>query len=82
MSHITFDHSKISKFVQQHEINNLQQQISAADSMLRNGTGAGSDFLGWIDLPKQYNKEEFSRIKRAAEKIQKDSEVLIVLGIG
>ncbi|SFH94420.1 glucose-6-phosphate isomerase [Pisciglobus halotolerans] len=82
MAHISFDHSKISKFVQPHEITNLQQQVSTADSMLRNGTGAGSDFLGWINLPKNYDKEEFSRIKEAAKKIQDDSEVLVVLGIG
>ena len=82
MGHIKFDYSKIDKFVQPHEISNMQQQVSTADTMLRKGTGAGSDYLGWIDLPKNYDKEEFSRIKAAAEKIQNDSEVLVVIGIG
>lgn len=82
MGHIKFDYSKIDKFVQPHEISNMQQQVSTADVMLRKGTGAGSDFLGWIDLPKNYDKEEFSRIKAASEKIQNDSEVLVVIGIG
>lgn len=82
MSHIQFDYSAIGKFVQEHELSNLQQQVSTANDMLRNGTGAGSDYLGWITLPKDYDKEEFSRIKEAAKKIQNDSEVLVVLGIG
>lgn len=82
MGHIQFDYSKIGKFVQEHEISNLQQQVTTADSMLRNATGAGSDYLGWINLPKDYDKEEFARIKEAAKKIQNESEVLVVLGIG
>ncbi|MGY3779148.1 glucose-6-phosphate isomerase [Isobaculum melis] len=82
MAHIQFDYSKIEKFMQPHEVAYLQSQVTAADSMLRNGTGAGNDFLGWIDLPKNYDKAEFARIKTAAQKIQSDSEVLIVIGIG
>ena len=82
MGHIQFDYSKIGKFVQEHEISNLQQQVTTADFMLRNGTGAGSDYLGWINLPNDYDKEEFARIKEAAKKIQNESEVLVVLGIG
>ncbi|MFL2134747.1 glucose-6-phosphate isomerase [Desemzia sp. FAM 24101] len=82
MSHIQFDYSTISKFIQEHELTNLQQQVSTADDMLRNGTGAGSDYLGWVNLPKNYDKEEFARIKEAAKKIQNESEVLVVLGIG
>jgi glucose-6-phosphate isomerase len=50
--------------------------------MLHNKTGAGNDFLGWLDLPLNYDKEEFARIKAAAQKIRSDSEVLIVIGIG
>jgi glucose-6-phosphate isomerase len=50
--------------------------------MLHEKTGAGNDFLGWIDLPVNYDKEEFSRIKKAAEKIKSDSDILIVIGIG
>ena len=60
----------------------MQPEVSKAHAMLHEGTGAGSDFLGWIDLPVNYDKAEFAEIKKCAEKIKKDSEVLIVLGIG
>lgn len=50
--------------------------------MLRQGTGPGSDFIGWLDLPENYDKEEFARIKKARTKIQNESEVLVVIGIG
>ena len=60
----------------------IQSEITAAHEKLHNGTGAGNAFLGWVDLPVNYNKEEFARIKAAAEKIKKDSEILIVIGIG
>ena len=56
--------------------------MQAARETLVEKTGAGNDFLGWIDLPVDYDKEEFGRIKKAAEKIQKDSDVLLVIGIG
>ena len=60
----------------------IQPEITAAHEKLHNGTGAGNAFLGWVDLPVNYDKEEFARIKAAAEKIKKDSEILIVIGIG
>ncbi len=60
----------------------MQQEVEAAHKMLHEGTGEGSDYLGWIDLPVNYDKAEFAEIKECAEKIKKDSEVLIVLGIG
>lgn len=83
MAHIKFDYSKVlEKFVGQHEVDYLQGQVSQADKMLREGTGPGSDFLGWLDLPENYDKEEFARIQKAAAKIQSDSEVLVVIGIG
>jgi len=82
MSHIKFDYSKVAPFVNEYELSYMQSQVTAADKQLREGTGAGSDFLGWIDLPKNYDKDEFARIKKAAEKIQSDSEVLVVIGIG
>ncbi|MBM7642867.1 glucose-6-phosphate isomerase [Streptococcus loxodontisalivarius] len=83
MSHITFDYSKVlGQFVSEHEIDFMQGQVSQADAFLRQGTGQGSDFLGWLDLPENYDKEEFARIQKAAEKIQSDSEVLVVIGIG
>ena len=64
------------------KIASLASEIAAADKMLRNGTGAGSDYLGWLDLPVNYDKAEFDEIKRCAEKIKSDSQVLVVLGIG
>ncbi|REK75686.1 glucose-6-phosphate isomerase [Paenibacillus paeoniae] len=79
---VKFDYSKALSFVGQHEIDYLTDQVRLAHDQLHNGTGAGSDYLGWIDLPANYDKEEFARIKKAAEKIQGDSEVLIVIGIG
>ncbi|OUS71921.1 glucose-6-phosphate isomerase [Paenibacillus sp. MY03] len=79
---VQFDYSKALAFIGQHEIDNLTEQVKAAHGQLHNGTGAGSDYLGWIDLPTNYDKEEFARIKEAASKIQSDSEVLIVIGIG
>lgn len=83
MTHIQFDYSKVEgTFIGEHELGYMQNQVSAAHKELREGTGAGNDFLGWIDLPENYDKEEFARIQKAAEKIQSDSEVLVVIGIG
>ncbi|MBR6702642.1 MAG: glucose-6-phosphate isomerase [Clostridia bacterium] len=69
-------------FADENKLASIQSEVAAADSALRNGTGAGSDYLGWIDLPVNYDKEEFARIKKCAEKIRNDSQVLVVLGIG
>lgn len=69
-------------FVHEHELSCMQPQITAAHELLHSGTGAGNDFIGWLDLPKNYDKEEFSRIKAAAEKIKASCDVLIVIGIG
>lgn len=80
MSKITLDYSKTG--LQAHELNCLEKQVSLAHEMLHEKTGAGNDFLGWIDLPVDYDHEEFDRIKKAAEKIKADSDVLIVIGIG
>lgn len=82
MSHIQFDYSKVKPFVADHELEYMQMEVSAADKALREGTGPGNDFTGWINLPEDYDKEEFARIKQAATKIQSDSEVLVVIGIG
>ncbi|MDR1567313.1 MAG: glucose-6-phosphate isomerase [Streptococcaceae bacterium] len=82
MSHVKFDYTPAFPFVAEHEIAYLQPTITALDKQLREGTGPGADFLGWINLPVDYDKEEFARIKQAAAKIQADSEVLIVIGIG
>ena len=80
MSKITVDYSKTG--VQAHEVAYFKEHVETAHKMLHDKTGAGNDFLGWIDLPVNYDKEEFARIKEAAKKIQNDSDVLIVIGIG
>ena len=72
----------ISPFVAAHELDNIRPALSAAHKTLMERTGAGNDFLGWLDLPVDYDKEEFARIKVAAEKIKKTCDVLVVLGIG
>ncbi len=82
MSKLSFDYSKALEFVSQEEIDNFENTVNLAKEILINKKGAGSDFLGWIDLPVNYDKEEFDRIKKAAKKIQGDSEVLVVIGIG
>ena len=82
MGHISFDYSKALSFFSQEEIDNLQSTVTALDKDLREGLGAGNDFTGWINLPRDYDKEEFARIKAAAKKIQEESEVLVVIGIG
>ena len=69
-------------FVQEHELAGIEAQVALAHKQLSEKSGLGNDFLGWVDLPKNYDKEEFARIKKAAEKIKSDSEVLIVIGIG
>ncbi|WP_026882651.1 glucose-6-phosphate isomerase [Clostridium akagii] len=74
--------TKVASFLEEHEIKYLQPMVTEAHNMLHNKTGQGNDFLGWIDLPVNYDKKEFIRIKRAAEKIKNDSDVLIVIGIG
>ncbi|AOM82055.1 glucose-6-phosphate isomerase [Salisediminibacterium beveridgei] len=79
---MTFDYSNASRFLSEHELTNLQGAVNAAHEALHNQSGAGNDFLGWIDLPANYDKEEFARIQKSAEKIQSDSDVLIVIGIG
>ena len=79
---VTFDYSKAEKFIGEHEVKAMERIALQAKEVLVERSGAGNDFLGWIDLPVDYDKEEFARIKAAAEKIQSDSEVLIVIGIG
>ena len=79
---VTFDYSKAAPFVKDHEVENMKKLACDAKELLVSRTGAGNDFLGWIDLPVNYDREEFSRIKKAAEKIKSDSEVLLVIGIG
>ncbi len=82
MSKVTFDYSKAASFIQEHEVESMKKLALDAKELLVSKKGAGNDFLGWIDLPVDYDKEEFDRIKKAAAKIQGDSEVLLVIGIG
>lgn len=82
MSKVTFDYSKAASFIGAHEVDFMKKTVCDARDVLVSKTGAGNDFLGWIDLPVDYDKEEFARIKKAAAKIQSDSEVLLVIGIG
>ena len=82
MKKISLDYSNILGYVKESEINYLKTQAELAAKTIEEKSGAGSDFLGWVDLPVNYDKDEFARIKAAAEKIQKQSEVLIVIGIG
>jgi len=79
---LSLDLSKTVPYLNEHEISYFQPMVSTAHKMLTEKTGAGSDFLGWIDLPVNYDKSEFDRIKKAADKIKCNSEVLIVIGIG
>ena len=79
---ISFNYSNALSFMQQSEIDNLSEFVKVAHNMLHEKKGPGSDFLGWVDLPINYDKDEFSRIKQAAERIRSNSDALIVIGIG
>ena len=82
MKKITLDLSKTVPFLNSHETDYLEEMVTSAHNKLHNATGAGNEFLGWIDLPVNYDKAEFEKIKKAAEKIKSDSEILLVIGIG
>ncbi len=82
MKNIVLDCKKAAEFFSNDEVLSIKEQVKSAHKVLHEKTGAGSDFLGWVDLPENYDKEEFARIKKAAEKIRNDSDVLIVIGIG
>ncbi|MDD6032911.1 MAG: glucose-6-phosphate isomerase [Oscillospiraceae bacterium] len=79
---ITFNGAYLEGFMADHELKALAPAVKAAHEALHGKTGLGNDFLGWVDLPTNYDKEEFSRIKAAAKKIQQQADVLIVIGIG
>jgi glucose-6-phosphate isomerase len=82
MARIKFDYSNVSNFVGAHELGQMQSMVNSANDELRNGSGVGSEYTDWIDLPTEYDKAEFERIKAAAKKIQSNSDVLVVIGIG
>ena len=69
-------------FIGEHEYAAMASQVESAHALLASGKGPGNDFLGWVDLPTNYDKEEFARIKAAAERIKKNTDVFIVIGIG
>ena len=79
---VAFDYSKAAGFIREHEMQSFEQIACAAKEVLVSRSGQGNDYLGWIDLPVNYDREEFARIKKAAEKICSDSEVRVVIGIG
>jgi len=79
---VSFNSKYVEKFLEKDALTNIQNEVTRADKMLREKTGEGNDFLGWVTLPEDYDKEEFEQIKKSAEKIRKDSEVLVVVGIG
>ncbi len=79
---VTLETRYLEGFVRPHEWGALQEQVSAAHQALHTGTGLGSDFLGWLSLPTDYDKEEFARIQTAAERIRQDTDIFIVIGIG
>jgi glucose-6-phosphate isomerase len=82
MKKLQFDYSKALPFFARHEVDYMAEPVRLAHEQLHRGTGAGSDYLGWIDLPVNYDKDEFARIQKAARQIQSDSDVLVVIGIG
>jgi len=82
MAKVSFDYKNALGFLSEHEISYMEGQVSLAHNMLHEKSGPGNDFLGWVELPNNYDKEEFSRILKAARKIREDSDVLIVVGIG
>ena len=79
---ITLDTTNVLPFINENQIANMEPQVKLAHDMLHKKNGPGNDFLGWLDLPSNYDREEFSRIRKAALKIRKDSDVLLVIGIG
>lgn len=82
MKKLELDLSKVLDFVSCEEIAKMEEEVKNAEKLLMEGIGEGNDFLGWINLPTNYNKDEFERIKLAAKKIRENSEVLVVIGIG
>ncbi len=79
---IKFNSSFAQQFLRENDLAGLESQVKAAHEMIENKNGLGNDFLGWVNLPTDYDKEEFDRIKKAAQKIKEDTDILIVIGIG
>ena len=81
-SMLKFKTQYVEKFITSTEVSLMQPMVMVADELLRKGTGAGSAYTDWLHLPTEYDKDEFARIQAAAKKIQSDSKVLVVIGIG
>ena len=79
---LSLNNNFVKDFVSNEEINSIAGEVYKAQKTLMSRTGEGNDFLGWIDLPENYDKEEFARIKLAAKKIQKSCDIFVVIGIG
>lgn len=79
---VTLDAQYLSKFVREHELQGMQALVNTAHETLHQKNGLGNDYLGWLDLPTNYDKEEFARIKAAAARIKEDTDVFVVIGIG
>jgi len=79
---ISIDYSKALNILNANDVYKTQEKVRNCHDMLHKGTGEGSEYVGWVDLPQNYDKKEFDRIKKAAQKIREDSDVLIVAGIG
>ena len=79
---LKFNSSYAKDFLRENDIIGLEGQVKLASDLVDAKTGLGNDFLGWVTLPTDYDKEEFARIKKAAEKIKSDTDVLVVIGIG
>ena len=79
---LSFNYENASSFVAAHELDYASELTKIMHEKIHQQTGAGSDFLGWVDLPENYDRDEFTRIQKAASKIQLDSDVLLVIGIG
>ena len=79
---LKLDDRYLKGFISQHEYDGIQAQVKAAGELLASGRGLGNDFLGWVTLPEDYDKEEFARIKAAARRVKENSQIFIVIGIG
>ena len=79
---VSFSKSFAAGFIRENDLVGMEPQVKAAHELVNNKSGLGNDFLGWVTLPEDYDKAEFDRIKKAAQKIRSDSDVLIVIGIG
>ena len=82
MGQITLDYSTTLQVLSQNEINSLEEKVKLCHHMLHEGTGLGNDCLGWLELPHNYDRKEFERLKAAAEKIREESEIFLIVGIG